>query len=109
MHRLLLVFLRAGIGRGLVGLALGLGLGGVDGRGAEAATPVAVAMVAGSTGVEPSIRGVVISCQTWGHEWGSDAMVAALAEVKALGANWEQMPKGSGQRWHGVKPSNVIF
>jgi hypothetical protein len=40
---------------------------------------------------EPPIRGVVISCQTWGHEWGSDAMVQALREVKALGANWVQI------------------
>lgn len=39
----------------------------------------------------PPIRGIVISCQTWGHEWGSDAMVEALHEVKALGANWVQI------------------
>ncbi|MCA8921155.1 MAG: hypothetical protein KDD82_05065 [Planctomycetes bacterium] len=34
------------------------------------------------------VRGVTISCQTWGWEWGSDAMVEALREVRALGANW---------------------
>ncbi len=37
------------------------------------------------------IRGVVISCQTWGREWGTDEMVTALREVKALGANWVQI------------------
>lgn len=37
------------------------------------------------------IRGIVISCQTWGREWGTDEMVAALREVKALGANWVQI------------------
>lgn len=51
-----------------------------------------------STQDEP-IRGVVISCQTWGKEWGSDAMVEALQEVKALGANWVQIhPYGSVTR-----------
>ncbi len=45
----------------------------------------------GAARAEPPIRGVVISCQTWGHEWGSDAMVEALREVKALGANWVQI------------------
>ncbi|RMG12399.1 MAG: hypothetical protein D6731_13840 [Planctomycetota bacterium] len=34
------------------------------------------------------VRGVTVSCQTWGQEWGSDAMAAALGEVRALGANW---------------------
>lgn len=43
-----------------------------------------------ATGHSP-IRGVVISCQTWGPEWGSDAMVEALRDVKALGANWVQI------------------
>ncbi len=37
------------------------------------------------------VRGIVISCQTWGREWGTDDMVAALREVKALGANWVQI------------------
>ncbi|MEZ6188005.1 MAG: hypothetical protein R3F62_23735 [Planctomycetota bacterium] len=45
-----------------------------------------------SWGGEPDphreVRGVTISCQTWGKEWGSDAMVEALREVRALGANW---------------------
>ena len=48
---------------------------------------------------EEPIRGIVISCQTFGREWGSDEMVEALQEVKALGANWIQIhPYGSVQR-----------
>jgi hypothetical protein len=34
------------------------------------------------------VRGVTVSCQTWGWEWGSDAMVEALDELSGLGANW---------------------
>lgn len=57
---------------------------------------------------EPPIRGVVISCQTWGHEWGSDAMVQALAEIKALGANWVQIhPYGSIDRAGNVSLGRV--
>ncbi|MCF3651556.1 glycoside hydrolase family 113 [Synoicihabitans lomoniglobus] len=45
------------------------------------------------------IRGVVISCQTWGREWGTDEMVEAMREIKALGANWVQIhPYGSVTR-----------
>jgi hypothetical protein len=48
---------------------------------------------------EEPIRGVVISCQTFGREWGSDEMVEAMQEVKALGANWIQIhPYGTVQR-----------
>ena len=56
-------------------LALGLGWGGTGQLRAE-------------TQAEPPIRGIVISCQTWGREWGSDEMVEALREIKALGATW---------------------
>jgi len=42
-------------------------------------------------GPSSAVRGVVISCQTWGPEWGSDAMVEAMRDVKALGANWVQI------------------
>ena len=48
---------------------------------------------------EPPVRGIVISCQTWGQEWGTDAMVEAMREVKALGANWVQIhPYGAVTR-----------
>lgn len=34
------------------------------------------------------VRGVTISCQTWGWEWGSDEMPGALERVASLGGNW---------------------
>lgn len=34
------------------------------------------------------VRGMTVSCQTWGWEWGSDAMPATLDELAALGVNW---------------------
>ncbi len=34
------------------------------------------------------VRGMTISCQTWGGEWGTDDMVAGMRELKALGVNW---------------------
>lgn len=34
------------------------------------------------------VRGVTISCQTWGREWGSSEMPGALDRTKAVGGNW---------------------
>lgn len=34
------------------------------------------------------VRGVTISCQTWGREWGTDGFAQELDELAALGANW---------------------
>ncbi len=34
------------------------------------------------------VNGMTISCQTWGWEWGTDEMVRAMEELKALGVNW---------------------
>ncbi|MBL4575143.1 MAG: hypothetical protein JKY51_03470, partial [Opitutaceae bacterium] len=34
------------------------------------------------------IRGIIISCQTWGWEWGTDEMVEAMENVQAIGATW---------------------
>ena len=34
------------------------------------------------------VRGVTVSCQTWGWEWGSDAMLDCLDWAKKNGANW---------------------
>jgi hypothetical protein len=59
-------------------------------------------------GREEPIRGVIISCQTWGHEWGSDAMVQAMKEVQALGANWIQIhPYGGIDREGNVQMSRL--
>ena len=35
-----------------------------------------------------AVRGMTISCQTWGWEWGTDEMVESMRELKALGVNW---------------------
>ena len=37
---------------------------------------------------EPFARGVIVSCQTWGGEWGRPEMAATMDELKGLGANW---------------------
>ena len=37
---------------------------------------------------QTDIRGMTISCQGWGGEWGTDEMVEAMRELKALGVNW---------------------
>ncbi len=77
----------------LTGVVLGLA-GGLFGRAEPAPSEQA----------EP-VRGIVISCQTWGQEWGTDAMVEAMQEVKALGANWVQIhpyaavTREGGLRW----------
>lgn len=64
-----------------------------------ALAPVTLLAATTDEPADKEIRGIVISCQTWGHEWGSDAMVEALVEVKALGANWVQIhPYGSIDR-----------
>lgn len=82
--------------------AIGLGLvtaaaaSGAPARG-EATRTAAVAATADAP--REAIRGVVISCQTWGREWGSDAMVATLQELRDLGVNWVQIhPYGSVSR-----------
>ena len=33
------------------------------------------------------VRGVIVSCQTWGGEWGRPEMASAMDELKSLGAN----------------------
>ena len=34
------------------------------------------------------VRGMTISCQTWGWEWGTDGFARELDELRALGVNW---------------------
>lgn len=50
---------------------------------------------------QPEVRGVTISCQTWGREWGSDDMVEALRELAALGVNWVAIHPYAGIRADG--------
>ena len=37
---------------------------------------------------EPFIKGMTVSCQTWGYEWATPEMKSAMAELKLLGVNW---------------------
>lgn len=38
---------------------------------------------------DPSlVRGITISCQTWGWEWGTPGFADELADLAELGANW---------------------
>lgn len=34
------------------------------------------------------VRGMTLSCPTWGWEWGSDAMVTSLDTLDGMGVNW---------------------
>jgi len=34
------------------------------------------------------VRGMTVSCPTWGGEWGTDAMVSTLDELRSDGMNW---------------------
>ena len=34
------------------------------------------------------VRGVTISCQTWGREWGTDGFARELDDLATLGVNW---------------------
>ena len=70
-------------------LALALALPGRKAPQGSAALPER-----GSSGTEASqpdlsiVRGVTISCQTWGREWGFDGFADELSDLKSLGANW---------------------
>jgi hypothetical protein len=44
---------------------------------------LASAAIAGS-----DVRGMTVSCPTWGWEWGSDEMVATLDVLRGDGVNW---------------------
>ena len=39
------------------------------------------------TQADPFIKGMTISCQTWGYEWATPEMKEALYELKSLGVN----------------------
>jgi len=50
----------------------------------------AFAATAPDAGSDPHriVHGMTVSCQTWGWEWGSDAMLGTMDELKGLGVNW---------------------
>jgi hypothetical protein len=37
---------------------------------------------------QPFMKGMTISCQTWGNEWATPQMKNTLIELKSLGINW---------------------
>ncbi|TNE90032.1 MAG: hypothetical protein EP330_09395 [Deltaproteobacteria bacterium] len=49
---------------------------------------IALAHGAPAPAHDGSVRGVTVSCPTWGYEWGTDAMVETLDELEELGVNW---------------------
>ena len=54
---------------------------------------------------ESFARGVIVSCQTWGGEWGRPEMATTMDELKGLGAGWiaihpyAQIKADGGLRW----------
>lgn len=52
----------------------------------SSADPVAVATPGGDG--RPEVRGMTLSCQTWGWEWGSDEFAAELDRLAELGIDW---------------------
>lgn len=40
------------------------------------------------TEIPGPIRGMTISCQTWGYEWATPEMKSTLIDLKQLGVNW---------------------
>ncbi|MEX1023899.1 MAG: hypothetical protein WD226_02375 [Planctomycetota bacterium] len=38
--------------------------------------------------VDLEVRGMTISCQTWGREWATDGFATELDELSTLGVNW---------------------
>jgi len=59
-----------------------------------------------------SVRGVTISCQTWGREWGSSEMPGALDRTKAVGGNWvaihpyARISRDGSLRYRALDPKN---
>jgi hypothetical protein len=74
------------------------------------------AMAANPTNVGPpkarAVRGVTVSCPTWGWEWGTDAMVQTMEELAGLGANWiaihpyARIRKTGDVGWRRMDPSS---
>jgi hypothetical protein len=65
--------------RALRWLALGVGLAAASCPRTGPASP---------GGASPKVRGIIVSTHTEGHEWGGDAMLPTLREIRELGAGW---------------------
>jgi sugar phosphate isomerase/epimerase len=70
-------------------------------------TAVALAPAGGAPAEDASgdphrtVRGMTVSCQTWGWEWGTDEMVEAMRQLRALGVNWITIHPYAGIRADG--------
>ena len=69
-----------------------------------AATVLVAAAPAAAPGAGPRddfMRGVVVSCPTWGPIWGSPLMAEALTELRRLGVEWIAIHPYAGVRRDG--------
>lgn len=48
------------------------------------------------------VRGMTISCQTWGREWGTDGFARELDTLRELGVNWVAIHPYAGIRADGA-------
>jgi hypothetical protein len=48
------------------------------------------------------VRGMTISCQTWGREWGTDGFAHELDALRELGVNWVAIHPYAGIRGDGT-------
>lgn len=48
------------------------------------------------------VRGMTISCQTWGREWGTDGFARELDALRELGVNWVAIHPYAGIRGDGA-------
>ncbi|MCH7797680.1 MAG: hypothetical protein IID28_04445 [Planctomycetes bacterium] len=74
-----------------------------------AAVAVFFAAAVGTGNGDPSsaaageaVRGMTVSCQTWGWEWGTDEMVDTMRQLKAMGVNWIAIHPYAGIRGDGT-------
>lgn len=51
-------------------------------------SPPATAARASASDEHEEVRGMTISCQTWGWEWGTDEFALELEELRDIGVNW---------------------
>jgi hypothetical protein len=48
-----------------------------------------------------AVRGMTVSCHSWGWEWGTDEMVGTMTQLKQLGVNWIAIHPYAGIRADG--------
>jgi len=72
-----------------------------------AAAPTATS-IDPATDAHARVRGMTISCHGAGQIWGSDAMVASMAELREMGVNWITIHPYAGIRGDGTVGSGRI-